>query len=975
MFFNMRILAIILLFVSVNLNAQFVHEDSVWVDSVFKTLSPDERITQLFMVSLATTGDNYYFENVSKSICTYKAGGVIFFKGNARKTAKWINILQEQSDVPLLVGIDAEWGLSMRLDSTPAFSRQLTLGAIQNDSLIYEMGVEIGKECKRLGVNINFAPVIDINSNPKNPVINSRSFGENKFNVASKGLMYMKGLQKTGILACAKHFPGHGDTDTDSHLSLPVIHHSKMMIDTLDLFPFKKLISEDVSLVMVGHLNVPSLDSSKKSISSLSKPIINNLLKNKLGFQGLVITDALDMMGVSNTYKNGNAELKALQAGVDILLYPQSISDALKRIKKAIDSSEITQSAIDEKCKKVLLYKHRAGLASFKPIKTDSLYEDLNSPEAENIQHELYEKSVTLVKNDYDLIPLRKLDTLCIASIAIGDSALKSFQSVLSHYAAIDAYALSKRHKKKEADSLIKILSKYDLVIISLHNTTNLAYNDFGVTQQTIDFIDTLRKTKKIILDVFANPYSLALITDTENLESIIVSYQDNEISEGLSAQLIFGGISCDGKLPVTASSKFPLNTGIVSDSACRLKYTTPQELNISPEDLSKIDSIALKGIKEKAYPGCVVLVAKDGKVFYNKAFGYHTYENKVPMLTSDIFDMASVTKIAASTMAIMKLVDEGKLDIDKQLGSYLPILKKTNKEHIVIRDLLAHQAKLKAWIPFYLETIKNGKIDTGIYKKVKSEKYPYRVADSIYIRADYPDSIIQEIIKSPLNKKKEYLYSDMGFYLMMKIVEKLSGEKFEDYINENFYAPLGMSTAGFKPRERFKLSRIVPTELDTAWRKQLVWGDVNDQGAAMMGGVCGHAGLFCNAFDLATLLQMLLQNGEYAGKKYLDSSTIAEFTKCQFPENKNRRGLGFDKPVLDPKESSLNSKDASAYSYGHSGFTGTFFWVDPAENLVYIFLSNRVNPDASNKKITELGIRSDIHQAIYDAIAKSKKK
>lgn len=970
-----RLSGIIFLFFVLNSEAQFVHSDTLWADSVFKTLSPDDRITQLFMVSVSTKGDKYYFENIAKTLCTYKPGGVIFFKGGVHKTASWINYFQNQSDIPLLVGIDAEWGLSMRLDSTLAFPRQLTLGAIQDDSLIYRMGLEIGKECKRTGIQINFAPVADINSNPQNPVINSRSFGENKFNVANKALMYMHGLQDAGIYACAKHFPGHGDTDTDSHLALPVIHHSKEKIDTLDLFPFKKLISENVASVMIGHLNVPALDTSKGSVSSLSKPVVTGLLKKKLGFEGLVISDALDMMGVSKTYKNGNAELKALQAGIDILLYPQNISDALKRIKKAVDSAEISQKVIDERCKKILIYKHHLGLSSYNNVTLDSLYTDLNSPEAENIQHILYERSVTMVKNTNDLIPLLHLDTLRIASVAIGDSSLKAYQSVLQRYAPVKALALSKNYKKNEADSLLKLLADYDLVIVSLHNTTNLAYNDFGITRQTIDFIDTLRQLKKIILEIFANPYSLAMLKNTENIESIIVSYQDNDVSEEISAQLIFGGISCNGKLPVTASSAFPLNTGITSDPACRLKYTTPQELNISPDDLAIIDTLALKGIKEKAYPGCVILVAKDGKVFYNKAFGYHTYDKKEPMLASDIFDMASITKIAASTMAIMKLYDEGKLDIDKQLGNYLPVLKKSNKEHIIIRDLLAHQAKLKAWIPFYKETIRNGKVDTSIYKKVKSDKYPYRVADSMYIRIDYPDSIINEIIKSPLNKKKEYLYSDMGFYLMMKIIEKVSGEKFEDYLDENFYQPLGMSTAGFKPREKFDLSRIVPTEIDTVWRRQLVWGDVNDQGAAMMGGVCGHAGLFCNAYDLATLMQMLLQKGTYAGKQYLLPSTIAEFTKCQFPENKNRRGLGFDKPVLDPKEASINSKTASAESYGHSGFTGTFFWVDPEENLIYIFLSNRVCPDANNKKISELGIRPDIHQAIYDAIAKSKKK
>jgi CubicO group peptidase (beta-lactamase class C family) len=398
-----------------------------------------------------------------------------------------------------------------------------------------------------------------------------------------------------------------------------------------------------------------------------------------------------------------------------------------------------------------------------------------------------------------------------------------------------------------------------------------------------------------------------------------------------------------------------------------------PEEAGIKEKYLTLIDSIALNGIKNKAYPGCVILVAKDGKVFYHKAFGYHTYENKVPTLTSDIFDMASVTKVEATTMAVMKLVDEGKLDLDKQLGDYLPYLKRTNKAHVVIRDLLAHQARLKAWIPFYKETIRNGKLDTNIYHKLRSDNFPFRVADSLYIRKDYPDSIIGEIIKSPLNKKKEYLYSDMGFYLMMKIVEKVSGQSFDSFVNENFYAPLGMGNTGFMPRQRFSLDRIVPTEIDSTWRKQLVHGDVDDQGAAMMGGICGHAGLFSNAYDLAAMLQMMLQKGEYADRRYLKASTIDEFTRYQFPDNKNRRGLGFDKPSVIPKEAGPCCKSASPLSYGHSGFTGTFFWVDPAENLIYIFLSNRVYPDPNNKKIVDMNIRTDVQQAIYDAIAKSK--
>jgi len=953
------------------MNAQ--HADSLWVDSVFRTMSPDDRIAQLFMVKVYTGFDKKYYENVSKQICDFKVGGIAFFKGSPVKQALWTNEFQQNANIPLLVAIDGEWGLSMRLDSTPYFPRQLALGAILNDSLIFDMGIEIARECKRMGIHMNFAPDIDINSNPKNPVINSRSFGENKFNVAKKGVAYMLGMQSQGIFACAKHFPGHGDTDMDSHLDLPVIRHSKETIDTLDLFPFRELIRNNVASVMVAHLNVPSLDTSAKSISSLSKPIITDLLKNQMGFKGLVISDALEMKGVSNIYKDGTAELQALIAGNDMLLLPQNLNDAIKAIRTAIDSSIITQAYVDEKCKKILRLKYKAGLNEHRPIDTKNLLTELSTPYARNLQNKLVKNTLTIVKNNNNILPLKKLDTLCLASLSIGDTVVTEFQKVMSRYASIDNFYVNKKIKKSEVDSLISILKNYSYVIVSIQNTTNLANENFGISKETIAFIDTLKDQNKIILDIFANPYSLSRFENTNNIEALIISYQDNDITESLSAQLIFGAISASGKLPVTSSAEFPLKTGISTSVSGRLKYTTPYEVGIDEKDLLKIDSLANNGIVSNAFPGCVILVAKDGKVFYNKAFGSHTYDKKVPTLTSDIFDMASITKIEASTMAIMKLVDEGKLNLDAHLEDYLPYLKGTNKAHIIIRDLLAHQARLKAWIPFYKETIKNGKIDMNIYHKIKSDKYPYRVADSLYIRKDYPDTIMMEIIKSPLNKKKDYIYSDMGFYLMMKIVEKLSGQSFESFVQDNFYASLGMGNTGFSPREKFPLSRIVPTEIDTAWRKQLVWGDVNDQGAAMMGGVSGHAGLFSNAYDLATIMQMMLQKGEYAGKRYLDTSTVKEFTKYQFPENDNRRGLGFDKPSLNKKETGPCCDSASSASYGHSGFTGTFFWVDPKENLVYIFLSNRVHPDPNNKKLTEMGIRTNIQQVIYDAIAKSK--
>ncbi len=949
--------------------------EKAWVDSVFNTMSQRDKISQLFMIKVFSDGNRSYNEKISEQICDNKVGGISFFKGGPVREAIMTNQFQREANIPMLVAIDGEWGLGMRLDSTPSFPRQIVLGALQNDSLIYRMGFEIARECRRIGINMNFAPDIDINSNPKNPVINSRSFGESKFNVAAKGVAYMKGMQANGVLACAKHFPGHGDTDTDSHLALPVIKHSQEMIDTLDLFPFRELIKNNVSAVMVAHLNVPALDTAAKSVSSLSKPIVTDLLKNKLGFNGLVITDALDMKGVSNEHKYGSAELDALLAGNDILLLPEDVATAIDKIKNAVDSSKISQDVIDAKCKKILSCKWRLGLNNFKPIEIKGIVDDINSPEAAMLKRELFEKAITVVKNKNNILPLINLDTLCLASVSVGDSVTSEFQNALSFYGAFDHYNVGRNMKASEADSLLKLLHNYSCVVVGIQNTNNYANKDFGVCAQAISFIDSLKKQNKVILDIFANPYVLSRFTNTDNIDAVIVSYQDNPTTDDLSAQMIFGAQTSSGKLSVTASPEFPVNTGIsLNVDTLRLKYTIPEAVGIDEKYILRIDSIAKDGILKKAYPGCVILAAKDGKVFYNKAFGDHTYENKIPTQCTDIFDMASITKIEASTMAIMKLYDEGKIDLDKRLVDYLPCVKGSNKAHIVIRDLLTHQARLKAWIPFYKTTMKNGWVDTNIYHKFPSDKFPFRVAEGLYIRKDYPDSIIQQIIKSPLNKKKEYLYSDMGFYLMMKIVEKISGQSFESFVQENFYVPLGMGSTGFNPRLRFSLDRIVPTEYDSTWRRQLVHGDVNDQGAAMMGGTCGHAGLFSTASNIATIMQMLLQNGYYAGRQYLKPSTIVEFTRCQFPDNNNRRGLGFDKPPVNPADVWPCCKSASALSFGHSGFTGTYFWVDPVNHVVFVFLSNRVYPDPNNKKLTALNIRTNIQQVIYDAVAAGEK-
>jgi len=949
--------------------------DSLWVDSIYNSMTLDEQIGQLIMINVYSNkgDDETYVKNISNLIQTFKIGGICFFQGGPVRQANLTNLWQSVSKIPMLVAIDAEWGLAMRLDSTVEFPKAMTLGAIQDNQLIYDMGVEIARQCKRIGVNINFAPVVDVNSNPLNPVIGSRSFGEDKINVALKGLSYMKGMQDGGIIATAKHFPGHGDTDTDSHFDLPIIKNTVTRIDSVDLYPFKELIKNNVNGVMVGHLYIPAFDTAKNNASTISKNIITGLLKEKLNFKGLVITDALGMQGVTNFNESGMLEVKALEAGNDILLMPQDIPTTIHQIKKAITQGELSKADIEKKCKKILLYKKKHGLQTFKPIEIKNIIEDLNSNKAKLINRRLYENAITLLINRNGILPIKNIDTLKLASVLIGDTIQNTFQKRLYDYMQVDMFSISLTPTKEQIDNLINKLAAYNLTIVSVHKTNNSLKNNYGVTSKVIDLINQIKNKNKIILDIFASPYCLQSLYNTQNIEALLISYQDKDISQDISAQIIFGGIESKGKLPVTASFQFPLNTGIQTKDIFRFKYTVPEELNIASLDLKEIDSIVLNGIKDTAFPGCQIMLVKDNKVFYQKSFGFFTYEKTRPVTNADIYDLASITKIAATTVSVMKLYDERKINIDKTLGDYLPSLKGSNKENLSIRKVMAHQAKLKAWIPFYLQTILSGKLDTSIYRTSYSDVFSVKVAENIYIKKDYTDTIFKRIIESPLRTNNTYLYSDLGFYLLMKIIESITNEPLEQYTFENFYKPMGMATMCYRPLNYFPKERIAPTEMDTSFRKQLLQGYVDDPGAAMLGGVCGHAGLFSNANDLAKLLQMFLQFGVYADKDYIEKSTINEFTSYQYPEKHNRRALGFDKPLNSVPSKKQTCESTSTLSYGHSGFTGTYFWVEPKENFIYIFLSNRVYPDAKNVKITTMDIRSNIHQVVYNAIKKSK--
>ena len=947
------------------------YEHSVWVDSIMKTLTPDERIAQMLMVAAYSNRGTEHKEEILKLIKEQKIGGVIFFQGGPVRQVALMNEYQAASKVPLIGAIDAEWGLGMRLDSTISYPFQMPMGAMKNDTLIYKMGTQIAEQIKRVGLHINFAPDVDVNNNPDNPVINYRSFGENKYKVAEKGIAYMNGLQDGGVLATAKHFPGHGDTATDSHYALPQINHNRTRLDTLELYPFREIVNAGIGGVMVAHLDIPVLDSTGVP-STLSKPIISGLLKEELNFGGLIVTDAMNMKGVTTGHEPGIVDKDAVLAGNDLLEFTEDIPMAISEIRKAINQGLITQKQIDERCRKILAVKQWVGLNKYQPISTENIIEDLDKPEYHLLNRQLTEASLTVLKNDNNVLPLKRLDTLKIAAISIGKEERSKFQESLGLYTNITNFNISKEATSEDILAIEKELNTYNLIIAAVHDHSKFPRNGFDLSEEGKRFISKLSSEENVIMTFFKNPYVINDIDLIEKSSALILGYQDTDNSEDLAAQLIFGGIGANGRLPVSIGNKFKEGDGLDIEGRIRFKYTLPEDAGMDSQILyKKIDSLMQESIDAKAIPGGQILVAKGMKVVMHKAYGYHEYSDTIKVKISDIYDLASVTKVSSALAALMKLKDEGKFDLNAGIDTYLPYFKNSNKAGIPFRQILAHQAGFKPWIPYWKNTLrKNGSYKWNTFKKDSSKRYPIKVSENMWLFKDYRDKIYREIKNSPLEKDRKYLYSGLAFYLLPGIVENITKEDYIDYLDEHFYAPLGATTLTYKPSDKFSGDRIVPTEHDYLFRNKPIHGSVHDEGAIMMGGVSANAGLFANANDLAKLLQMYLNGGNYGGVQYISTETLKEFTSYQFPENDNRRGLGFDKPSLGDRKPDGNAAlSASKESYGHTGFTGIMVWMDPKTDLLYLFLSNRVLPSRENTRLYQMNTRTKIQQVLYDAI------
>lgn len=976
----------------------FLKVDHRWADSVLSELSLEDRIAQMIMVQAYSNMGESHQKSISKLITKYHVGGLAFFQGDPITQAKLTNIYQDQSETPLLVAIDGENGLGMRLKNTIRYPQQMALGAISDHALLHQMGEDIAWQMKRLGVHLNFAPVADVNNNPSNPVINTRSFGEDPGNVAQKVVALSSGMQAGGLLVAAKHFPGHGDTDTDSHHSLPVVPYGRERMDSLELFPFREAIMRGLSGIMVAHLQVPGLDERENRPATVSDKVVTGLLKQKLDFRGLIITDALNMKGLSHYYEPGVREVEAVKAGNDILLMPSDVDLAIKEIKKAVKKGAITEKQINESCKKILLAKYWVGLGSFRPVETASLLEDLNKPSFEHLRRELIAHSLTLVKNQDSILPLQDLEKIKLATVTISKSGTLSYGATTDLYTEGDHYTLSRTADPATISGLLSQLTKYNTIIVSILNNSSYASRKFGITPETVGFIESLDPRQRVILNVAAVPYALGRFPDLEHISAILLSYSDDPLAQDYALQGIFGGRTFTGMLPVSAGPTVRAGEGVETGRPVRLGYCKPLDAGLDPDTLEKMEALISEAIRDKAMPGCQLLVARFGQVVWNRSYGYHTYQNRRPVQSTDLYDLASITKITATIPALMTLRDQGRFSEDSLLGTYHTVPESSNKAGLLIADILSHQAGLASWIPFYQNTLepldssrgllshnwspvyalkigpsdyanRNVKYVDSLYDKSYSPAYPVQVAEDLYLRSDRRDSVYRMINDSPLQEEPGYLYSDLGYYMLQQVLEQETDTLLYPYSWYNFYAPMGANTLGFLPLSRFPAERIVPTENDLFFRRQLIQGYVHDPGAAMLGGVAGHAGLFGCANDLAKMMQMYLNSGWYGEDRFIDSSTLAKYTSCYDCENENRRGLGFDRPITEEEDAGPACDDASASSYGHSGFTGTLAWVDPEYDLVYVFLSNRIHPNQANTRLIDDNVRTRIQQVIYDAI------
>ena len=929
-----------------------------WVDSVFNSLNTNRKIGQLFMIQVPAQTDAARLNEVRSKIKNEEVGGLIIAGGNPVTLARLIAGFQKESDIPLLIAQDAEGGLGMSLDSTLTYPSPLVLGAIRNDSLLYELGKNIALQLKMIGVNLNFAPTVEMNTTP---TLHYQSFGENKFRITNKALAFMKGMADQHVLAVVKNFPVKGLTITEVEKGWPIVQPA---VDTAQVYTFRRLFDGGLTGFIPGSTELPLFYSNmslarKNNFTSqaLSSLFTGDWVKRNMNFKGLAFTDMRNVPPMEEKNGEGLASLYALKAGNDVQLYPEDINNAIRKIRRQVRRDKQLEEQLDASVKKILAAKYDAGLWHKEVINTDNLLLRLNTPQSRLLNKKLQEAAITVVKNSNNVLPVSILDNKKFVYIT-SDTTQKpdALYHYLTHYTHADRYTL---HQLPQLKRLAESKDKFTIIIGIYPQTTPEA---LSILKQ---LLGTFNRHEVILCD-FGNE---EFLRTAGQYPTVITAYTNTrEMLEGVP-QVIFGALAADAILPMSISDQLKNGISNTYSSLNRLTYSIPEDAGMDSRVLTEIDSIAREAIKTMATPGCQVLVARHGKVVYDKSFGYLTYEKKSPVTERTIYDLASLTKVSATLQATMFMYERGLIDLNKKASVYLPELRNSNKKDITIIDMLTHQAGLAPFIPMWPQTMKDTTFLPQFYSHTRDAVHPFPVAPGLYGSQAMKDSVWSWIIQSRMAEKPPrtpypYRYSDLGLMIMQHIVERLLNQPLDDFLHQNFYEPLGAYTTRFNPLDNFPVQTIAPTEIDKIYRKKLIAGTVHDERAAMMGGVSGHAGLFSNASDLAKLGQMLLQEGYYGGYHYYKPETVRLFSTKMY---KGRRAIGWDRPVQS-EWNSPTSLTASPLTFGHTGFTGTCMWIDPEFDLVYIFLSNRVYPDRSTR-LNTTNIRSRIQDVIYQSI------
>lgn len=947
-----------------------------WADSVMRTLTPEKRVAQLFMPRIDLPDNASGHKQLRQLLDTYHVGGLLMGKGTLKDYAGIINLAQEVSKVPVMISLDGEWGLAMRVTDAPRFPYNMGLGAISDAKLLYDYGREVGRECRAIGIQVDFAPVLDVNSNPDNPVIGFRSFGEDPDRVAELGVAYAKGMESMGVMSVAKHFPGHGDTSTDSHKTLSKVDHSRKQLDATDLVPFKRYIDEGLGGMMIGHLNVPALDGSGAP-ASMSAKITTGLLQKEMGFKGLIFTDGLQMKGA--VLKGRNNCVAALMAGADVLLGPADLAVDIKAVNAAVAKGEIKQETIDSRCRKLLKYKYLLGLNDFHPSDPATIKKVIDSPEAEAVISRLADASMTVLYNRDGLLPLRDLASSKIAVVCLGAKPSCKFAEFCGKYAPVKVIASEGREL---TSAEIDALSGYDVVITAVMTDARWARNSF----------ERVRNHKNVVPVFFLNPYKMKNFGQLDRMNTLVAAYDNQPVLQRAAAEAVFGGIKVDGRFPVNVGGVATVGTG-VDLAKVRLGYSTPAAEGFKGSLTGEVDSIVRACLKAKAFSGCQVLVAKGGQIVLDRGYGNVDFgSGAAPVTYRTLFDLASVSKATGTLAGIMKAYDEGLFELTDPLRKYFPELDDGPKGDITVRDLLFHESGMPASLNIYKfaldsetfsgsvfsssrkapYTVKIGggqygnadaRLRKDIFSNSRTESNDYPVAEDIYVGVEGIEQLMKAVCDVPLRSRK-YEYSDLNFILLKELQERTTDVALDQWVDTEIFSPLGASRTCYQPLERFDVEEIAATETDNYLRRQHLQGYVHDETAAFSGGVQGNAGLFSTADDLAKLCQMWLDGGSYGGERLIGESTVKLFTDTH--SRSGMRGLGFD---MLRRNKSMDTPKASTNTFGHTGFTGTCFWVDPDRELIFIFLSNRVNPSRDNSAWNRMNPRGTILRAVYNAL------